>query len=312
MSELKKKNKQQGGLWLLAPAVVLFVLVFIHLLHGKNIALLNPKGYISLQQTRLIFITVAILLAVAIPSVSLLFYTAWKYRETNERAKYEPEKRHGKFFIGTIWLIPSFVAMVFAVILWTATHRLAPQNQIPSGSKPLIVQVVALRWKWLFIYPEQNIATVNYVQMPVSRPVEFDLTADEAPMSSFWIPNLGGQLYAMTGMVNRLNLMADTQGFFPGSSPEINGAGFAGMQFIVRSTSSSSFNTWVRAIKHSKHTLTGAAYDALLKPSEYNQPALYSSPENGLYNKVLMKYMAPMHNNMQMMDMWNMGDGSET
>lgn len=311
MSGTKKKNRRKGSLWLLFPAVVIFVLLFTYLLHGKNIALLNPKGLIASDQRDLIFVTVAILLAIAVPAVALLFFTAWKYRETNERASYDPETRHGKSFIVTIWGIPTLIMLVLAVIVWTATHRLVPQKQLAAGTQPLIVQVVALRWKWLFIYPDQNIATVNYVQMPVNRPVEFDLTADEAPMSSFWIPNLGGQLYAMTGMVNKLNLMADTQGVFQGSSPEINGAGFAGMEFIARSTSNSSFNAWVQQVKQSKQVLDDTSYNALMKPSENNPPALYASAENNLYDKVLMKYMAPSHGTMQTGDMNMMGMAQE-
>ncbi len=256
--------------------------------------MLNPKGLIAADQRRLIFVTVAILLVIAIPSVFLLFFTAWKYRESNHHAKYAPDTHHGKFFVFTIWLIPSMVMLLLAFILWTATHKLVPQDPIASSEKPLVIQVVSLRWKWLFIYPEQNIATVNFAQIPVHRPVEFELTADESPMSSFWIPNLGGQLYAMTGMVNRLNLMADTTGAYPGSSAEINGAGYAGMKFTARASSGVEFNRWVQGVKQSKNVLDDASYAKLLKPSESNPPAFYASSESGLYDKVLMKYMMPM------------------
>lgn len=269
--------------------------------------MLNPKGLISHDQTRLMFLTVAILFCVAIPSVALLFFTAWKYRETNNKAEYAPESRHSKLFIAGIWLIPSSVMLVMAFILWNATHRLVPQDPIASSAKPLVIQVVSMRWKWLFIYPEQNIATVNYVQLPLHRPVEFDLTADESPMSSFWIPNLGGQLYAMTGMENKLHLMADTPGDFPGSTAELNGDGYTAMNFTAHAASSEDFDNWVHGIKQGNTVLDDSSYKILLKPSENNPHAYYASAETGLYDKVLMKYMEPAKNNKQMDDMQMMG-----
>ena len=150
--------------------------------------------------------------------------------------------------------------------------------------------MVALRWKWLFIYPEQGIATVNYVQVPTGTPVTFELTADDAPMSSFWIPNLGGMLYAMTGHVNHLNLLAETPGDYPGSSAEINGAGFAGMKFTARATSMADFEAWVRLVKPSSEVLNAAEYERLLEPSENNPAVVYASVDRDLYDKVLMKY----------------------
>jgi cytochrome o ubiquinol oxidase subunit 2 len=160
-----------------------------------------------------------------------------------------------------------------------------------------------MRWKWLFIYPEQKIATVNFVQIPLNTPVQFELTADDAPMSSFWIPNLSGQLYTMTGMVNHLNIMANTPGDFPGSSAEISGAGFAGMKFTARVGSSDDFNVWAQAAKQSPNMLDGATYASLLKPSENNPIAVYTTADSGLYDTVLMKYMAPAEGQTNMMKM---------
>jgi cytochrome o ubiquinol oxidase subunit 2 len=145
----------------------------------------------------------------------------------------------------------------------------------------------------LFIYTEQNIATVNFVQIPVNTSVQFELTADEAPMSSFWIPNLGGQLYSMTSHVNRLNLMADTPGDYPGSSAEINGAGFSGMKFTARASSEQDFGLWVQTVKQSPNVLDGAVYDKVLAPSENNPVEFYSAYDEGLYDKVIAKYEGP-------------------
>jgi cytochrome o ubiquinol oxidase subunit II len=179
--------------------------------------------------------------------------------------------------------------------MWSGTHRLVPQNQIASTAKPLTIEVVAQRWKWLFIYPEQNVATVNYVQLPSGTPVTFQLTADETPMSSFWIPNLGGMLYAMTGHVNRLNLLPTTLGDYPGSSAEINGAGFAGMKFTARVSTKDDFDNWVQGVKQQTAVLDTPEYQKLLQPSENNPAASYAAVESGLYDKVLMKYMGPGH-----------------
>ena len=148
-----------------------------------------------------------------------------------------------------------------------------------------------MRWKWVFIYPEQQIATVNFVNVPVGTPVTFELTADEAPMSSFWIPNLGGQLYSMTGHVNRLNLMAEEAGDYPGSSAEINGAGFAGMKFTARASQPKDFDAWVQRVKQSSDVLDAASYKSLVQPSENNPAVFYSAYDNDLYDTVVTKYM---------------------
>jgi cytochrome o ubiquinol oxidase subunit 2 len=190
----------------------------------------------------------------------------------------------------SLWAIPTTVVFLLAMVMWPATHQLEPHKTISTNTKPLTIQVVALRWKWLFIYPEQNIATVNFVQIPTGTPVQFDLTADEAPMSSFWIPHLGGQLYAMTGHTNRLNLLADEPGDYAGRSAEINGAGFAGMTFTARASSPQDFNLWAQGIKQSTELLNTARYDQLLHPSESNSPAFYATVQPGLYDKILMKY----------------------
>jgi cytochrome o ubiquinol oxidase subunit 2 len=285
-------------------ALVGLVLLITVLMHGHNVALLNPKGLIAHEQVGLMVFTAVLLLVVAIPSLILLFFTAWKYRESNIRAKHDPDARNGRFVVLSMWGVPSVFMLILALVMWPATHRLVPQKLIAADAKPLTIQVVSMRWKWLFIYPEQNIATVNFVQIPKNTPVQFELTADDAPMSSFWIPNLGGQLYTMTGMVNRLNLLADTPGDYPGSSAEISGAGFTGMKFTARVSSKEDFDDWVHVTKLSPDVLDAAGYEKLLKPSEDNPAAFYSAADSDLYDKVLMKYMGPpSHDHMQMMNM---------
>ncbi|HLC91487.1 MAG TPA: ubiquinol oxidase subunit II [Candidatus Saccharimonadales bacterium] len=260
------------------------------LLRGTDVALFMPKGLIAREQHSLMLFSVGLMLAIAIPTLVLFYFFAWRYRESNEKAAYDPHTSHGKFFVLTLWLIPSVIVFTLAHTMWPSTHKLDPHRSIVSDTKPLTIQVVALRWKWLFIYPEQSIATVNFVQVPIGTPIQFELTADETPMSSFWIPQLGGQLYAMTGHANRLNLMADTQGDYTGGSAEINGAGFAGMKFIARASSKEDFDLWVQKVQLSSNVLNTGEYEKLLKPSENNPANLYSVAQPDLYDTVLMKY----------------------
>ena len=267
-------------------------LLMATLMQGKDIALFNPKGLIAEQQAHLMMFSITVLLAIAIPTLTLLYFFAWKYRESNSKPRRNSETHHGKIFIFSLWAIPSIVLLVLASIMIPATHNLDPHKAIAaSGRKPLTIQVIAMRWKWLFIYPAQNIASVNYVQVPVGTPVKFELTADDAPMNSFWIPHWGGQLYAMTGMVNQLNLMADTTGDYSGGAAEINGAGFAGMKFIARASTEQDFSQWVINTFQSPHQLNTDVYDKLLAPSQNDPASLYSGVQPGLYNTVVMKYM---------------------
>lgn len=292
MSGKNKKRYGHGWLALFIPLALFNLgLIIFNLTYGKNIALFNSKGMIANEQRELMVVSVAILLAITIPVLALLYFTAWKYRESNTKAVYEPLARQTKFTAGLMWFVPSIFLVILGAIMWPATHRLEPHKTIAADAKPITIQVVAMRWKWVFLYPEQKIATVNFVQIPEDTPVTFELTADEAPMSSFWIPNLGGQLYSMTSHVNRLNLIGETPGDFPGSSAELNGSGFSGMKFIARVSSANDFDNWVKQAKQSKDVLDSSAYADLLKPTENNPVALYADYQSDIYAKVAEKYM---------------------
>lgn len=287
----KKRSRQGRTVWLMPLLFLAFVLLIAYLIHDKNIAVFHPKGLIAQEQLRLTLFASGMLLAAAIPTMFLLYFTAWKYRESNSKALHDPHVKLNRSFVWTMWLVPLVFALVLAGFMWPATHKLEPKKQIAADAKPMTIQVIAMRWKWVFLYPDQNIATVNFVQLPVDTPVKFELTGDEVPMSSFWIPNLGGQLYAMTSHVNTLNLMAETPGDYPGTTAEINGAGFAGMRFVARASSAADFERWVNETKQSGHMLDSAAYTDLLKPSENNPAAYYGAYDTSLYGKVIMKYM---------------------
>ena len=300
MAKHKKRQSSKRGpaLYILLWVVFLSAL-FAVLLHGTDVRVLNPHGLIARDQFGLILFSTITLFAIGVPTMFFFYYFAWKYRETNTKVVHESENRHGKGFILGLWAIPLVFMVVMGVVMWSWTHKLDPKLAIASKNDMLHVQVIALRWKWLFIYPEQGIATVNFVQVPVNTPVEFDLTADEAPMSSFWIPNWGGQLYAMTGHANRLNLMPTTKGDFSGATAEINGAGFAGMKFTARASSQADFDRWVDGTKHSPEVLDWVEYQKLLAPSENNKAAFYSNTAQDMYDTVLMKYMGSHNMNAQ-------------
>lgn len=295
MSKHKQKHTVGRTVIFIFAGLTLLSAVLSIFLKGKNIATLNSKGLVADQERGIIIFAVIVVLAIAVPTVFFLYLTAFKYRESNHNTTYHPAASHGKLFVFTIWALPTLFMFILAMVLVPVTHKLEPNKSLASGVQPITIQVVAMRWKWLFIYPDQQVATVNFVQIPKNRPVVFELTADDAPMSSFWVPNLSGQLYAMTGHVNRLNLMGSEIGDYPGRSAEINGAGFEGMKFITRVSSEEDFASWAQGVRSSSALLDNKAYDSLLKPTENNQAASFLSHDNSLYARVVMKYMRSHH-----------------
>lgn len=285
-----RRSSHRRLVWLIPLSLIGLGLVLAFLIHDKNIALFHAKGLIAQEQLRLMIFTGFVLLAAAVPTLFLLYFTAWKYRESNAKATYDPQPLKSKSVLATMWLVPAAFAVLLTIFMWPATHKLEPRDAIAADKKPMTIQVISMRWKWVFLYPEQQIATVNFVQMPVDTPVVFELTGDEAPMSSFWIPNLGGQLYSMTSHVNKLNLMAEEPGDYPGVSAEINGPGFSGMKFTARASSDQDFNKWVKEVRQSENVLDTKTYGQLLKPSENIPVNYYATYDSNLYDKVLMKY----------------------
>lgn len=274
-------------------AIISVAIAIFFVLRSDNALLTHPKGIIAQSQLKLITTNILLMLLVVVPTFILLFVTIWKYRAKNSKAKYDPEQSHGAFGELILWIIPAVIVSVLAVITWNATHELDPYRPLKSEVKPLTIQVVALDWKWLFIYPEQGIATVNFVQFPAGTPIRFSLSADGSPMNSFWIPQLSGQIYSMTGMVTTLHMMADEPGEYTGRAAEINGQGFADMTFVVKSTSQSDFDQWVAHVKESPQQLTDPIYNELVKSSKKNPITFYSFVETDLFNKIVMKYMEP-------------------
>ncbi len=256
-----------------------------------GISVLDPGGVVAARERDLIITAVALGLLVVIPVFIMTFGIVWKYRD-GRGARYTPDWDHNVIAESIWWGLPCLIILLLSVITWNSSHQLDPFKPLASTVKPITIQVVALPWKWLFIYPQQNIATVNYLQFPEQTPVRFEITAD-APMNSFWIPRLGGQIYAMAGMSTELHLMADGPGSYRGSSANLSGRGFAGMKFIAQSTSSQDFSTWIDNVKQSPQILDLPAYNKLSRPSENNKPASYAYSDPALYDSIIQKYLGP-------------------
>ena len=198
---------------------------------SEYIAVLFPKGIIGIEERNLLYIIQAIMLLVILPVYILTFIFSWKYRADNTKATYDPDLVDNHFAEYIWWGIPLVMTLIVGGLTWVKTYELDPFKPIASKNKPMTIQVVALQWKWLFIYPEEKIATVNFVQFPKDTPVHFEITAD-APMNSFWIPAFGGPDLRHAEDEDRLNLIANQTGDFRGSSANLSGEGFSGMHFI--------------------------------------------------------------------------------
>lgn len=276
-----------AGAWLLALGLALWALV-----RGHTVDILNPAGLIGRQELGLMQTAVLLMLIVVVPVFVITGLIVWRYR-AGRQARYTPDWDHSVALELVWWAIPLAIIAILAVIAWQSAHRLDPFKPLASQTKPLTVQVVALQWKWLFIYPEQGVASVNDLELPAGTPINFQITAD-APMNSFWIPQLGGQIYAMPGMVTQLHLVADRPGRYNGYSANISGTGFAAMHFTATATSQADFTAWVTKLKQTAKPLSFAAYGRLAQPATASRPSYYAGVEHSLYNDLVMKYMMPM------------------
>lgn len=257
-----------------------------------NSGALAPRGPIAASELHLIGFAVELMLIVIIPTIFMALWFAWRYREKNN-AKYTPEWTHSTALEIVWWSIPCAIILILGTVTWKTTHSLDPFKPLDSQKKPIVVEVISLDWKWLFIYPEYKIATVNYLRIPTDTPINFKITA-AAPMNSFIIPQLGGQIYAMTGMTTQLHLIADVPGSYRGFGANYTGVGFAGMEFVADATSQENFTRWVAAIQSAPDKLTLDAFWNQLAPQSTNNPVHYfGSVEPELFDNVIMSYMMP-------------------
>ncbi|HWX10420.1 MAG TPA: ubiquinol oxidase subunit II [Trinickia sp.] len=259
------------------------------LLSGCNWAVLDPKGSVGVAEKSLITTSTWTMLIVVVPVILLTLAFAWRYRASSESAEYRPAWAHSTAIEVVVWLIPSLIILFLAVLTWKSTHELDPYRPLDSKVKPINVEVVALDWKWLFIYPELGIATVNQVAFPVGTPVNFLITSDSV-MNSFFIPQLGGQIYAMAGMQTQLHLLANQAGDYAGESANFSGQGFSDMKFRAIATSPEQFKAWVAKVRASSTQLDMDRYHTISQPSEKQPVAYFSTVDPKLFHNIIARY----------------------
>jgi len=271
-------------------------------LAGCNLVVLDPAGDVAKQQGDLIVISTLLMLVIIIPVMALTVFFAWRYRAANKEATYRPDWDHSTHLELVIWAAPLLIIICLGALTWVATHlldpyrplaRTAPGQAVAADVTPLEVNVVALDWKWLFIYPEQGIATVNELAAPVDRPIRFRISASSV-MNSFYVPALAGQIYAMPGMETKLHGVFNETGNFTGFSANYSGAGFSNMRFAVKSLSPEDFDKWVAGAKASPiGELDRVAYLELEKPSEKEPARHFAAVDPQLFDAVVNMCVEP-------------------
>lgn len=262
---------------------------------------MNPSGDIAAQQAHLVLVSTLLMLLIIVPVIALTLLFAWRYRKSNTKAIYTPDWDHSTKLELVIWGAPLLIIIALGLLTWISTHLLDPyrplqridaNRPLPPATKPLLVQVVAMDWKWLFIYPEQGIATVNELVTPVDVPIRFKITASSV-MNSFYIPALAGQIYAMPGMDTTLNAVLNKPGQYDGFSANYSGAGFSHMRFKYYGVAAGEFDDWVKKMKRSGGMLDRADYLVLEKPSEREPVRHYATVADNLYDAIVNRCVAP-------------------
>jgi cytochrome o ubiquinol oxidase subunit II len=249
---------------------------------------LDPQGPVSSAERLILLNATGIMLVVIVPVIVLTLAFAWWYRASNKRAAYRPEWSYSGHIELVVWAIPAMVVMLLAGVAWTGSHELDPARPLVSGAKPIRIEVVSLDWKWLFIYPDQEIAAVNEIVVPAGTPIEFMLTSATV-MNSFFVPQLGSQIYTMPGMTTRLNLMADRPGNFPGLSTNFSGEGFSDMRFEVHAVPASGFAAWLARTRGAGPALDMDAYSQLARPDSHAKTQTYRSVDPTLFERIVHK-----------------------
>lgn len=247
---------------------------------------LVPKGPVGAQEKQLLLEALIPMLVVITPIIALTLWFAWWFRASNARATYRPRWEYSGAIEFSIWMIPLLVILFLGSLAWVGAHQLDPYQPLPSKRKPLIVQVVAMDWRWLFIYPEQGVASINELAIPVDTPVSFRLTSATV-MNSFFVPSLGGQIYAMPGMQTQLQLQASEPGNYRGLSAQFSGDGFSDMHFQVLATDEAGFETWVQRAKSAAGRLDETVYDRLTADHKVGEVAYYFPVSDALFDHAI-------------------------
>jgi cytochrome o ubiquinol oxidase subunit II len=251
--------------------------------------LIDPKGPIGLSERFVIFVSIALMLIVVIPVLVMAWWFPLKYRASNTKAKYMPNWCHSNKIELVIWLVPALIILALSIMIWITTHQLDPYKPIDAGVKPITIEAVSLDWKWLFIYPDQKIATVNQLVFPVNVPLSFRITSDTV-MTSFFIPQLGSQIYAMGGMQTRLHLLAHETGTYVGQNQQFSGRGFSDMTFNATATSREEFDDWVRKVAGSGEKLDAARFEKIAAPSVAVPVAHFTLAQPDLFERILKQF----------------------
>jgi len=270
------------------------------LLAGCNTVLMSPSGDVAAQQGRLIVVSTLLMLLIVVPVIALTLLFAYRYRHTNKEATYKPDWDHSIQLELVIWAAPLLIVIALGAVTWISTHTLDPyralvrigaDRPVAAGTKPLVVEVVALDWKWLFVYPEQGIAVVNELAAPVDRPIHFKITSSSV-MNSFFVPALAGQIYAMPGMETTLHAVINKPGEFEGFSANYSGAGFSHMKFKFHGLATADFDKWVQGAKGGGTELSRDGYLQLEKPSEREPVRKFATVAPGLYDAIVNRCVA--------------------
>jgi cytochrome o ubiquinol oxidase subunit 2 len=253
---------------------------------------LDPQGIVGIAEKTLMIDSLAIMLAIVIPTIAATFAFAWWYRASNARARYLPDFAYSGQLELIVWAIPVLVIVLLGGVIWIGSHDLDPAEPLASKTPPLEVQVVSLDWKWLFIYPHQGVASVNQLVVPAGVPIHFYLTSASV-MNAFFIPQLGSMIYTMNGMTTQLNLQADAPGTFHGLSSHFSGDGFPGMYFDVHAVPAEQFATWVETTRASGPTLDAASYATLSRQSMNISPFTYRAAAPDLFQQIATQMLPP-------------------
>jgi cytochrome o ubiquinol oxidase subunit 2 len=282
-----RKRPRSGGRLRVAFATPLILLTC-----GCNRGILDPVGPVGHAEKMILINSTAIMLAIVIPVIILTIAFAWWFRSGNKKAVYRPDWEYSGAIEMVVWSIPALTIMLLGGITWIGSHDLEPSRPLPSAMPALNVEVVSLDWKWLFIYPDQGVASVNRLVVPAGTPISMRLTSATV-WNSFFVPQFGTMIYTMPGMTTRLNLQADRQGVYDGFSSHFSGDGFSGMNFRAHVVPPQQFAAWAQGARGSQQMLDGHAYTELARPSSFVRPFTYGSVAPGLFDAVAMRRPLP-------------------
>jgi cytochrome o ubiquinol oxidase subunit II len=276
----------------LASAARYAVIVAPITLTGCGLAVLDPQGPIGLADRAILIDSLAIMLAIVLPTIAAILAFGWWFRASNTRARYLPDFAYSGRLELIVWSIPLLTIILLGGVAWIGSHELDPAEPLVSKTPPLEVQVVSMDWKWLFIYPDQHVASVNQLVVPAGMPIHFALTSSSV-MSVFFVPQLGSMIYTMNGMRTQLNLQADTPGTFRGLSGHYNGDGFSNMHFDVQALPAEQFSAWVSTARNAGSALDPSSYADLARQSVDDHPFTYRDVAPALFQQIVTQKLPP-------------------